>query len=139
MKRILTHLAAMVALGAAMTVAAPASAGAQDAVGIQAWWDCPDGYFCAWYLEDGVDSGGNNKPEFMGKSQAPDLQDFKLNDHVWSVWNRTGVTWCAYPDINFADVNGKTAPNPWPIGNWMGNTSQYGMKNYISSVRRGAC
>ncbi|WP_410586996.1 peptidase inhibitor family I36 protein [Amycolatopsis sp. lyj-23] len=22
-------------------------------------------------------------------------------DHVWSVWNRTGVVWCLYADINY--------------------------------------
>jgi hypothetical protein len=129
-------------LGAAMTVGTTASAAPADTgseVGTQAWWDCPDGYFCAWYNVDGIDRGGNNTPEFYGKSVASDLTDFDLNDHVFSVWNRTGVVWCAYPDINHSDVNGSAAPNPWPVGNWRGNTSQYGMQNAISSLRRGAC
>lgn len=143
MKRVLAHLVTMVALGAGVAVAAPASAapaGTQDGFGVQAWWDCPPDRFCAWYLTDGNDSGGNNTPEFVGQTGAPDLTKFNLNDHVWSVKNRTGDLWCAYPDINYSDVNGPNAkPNPWPISQWQGNTSQYGMQNVISSVRKGAC
>lgn len=142
MKRIVSITAAALSLGAIMATASPVSADPASTLhpaGVTAWWDCPDGYFCAWYKADGVDSGGNNKPEFMGTSRAPDLTAFGLNDHVWSVWNRTGVTWCAYPDINFSDVNGSAAPNPWPIGDWRGNTSQYHEQGVISSVRRGSC
>ncbi len=138
MKRILALVSTVLALGAVMTVASPASAVPADAgrsVGAEFWWDCPDGYFCAWYLEN-----GEGEPRFVGQVRAPDLREFRLNDHVWSVWNRTGVVWCAYPDINFSDVNGSNrAPDPWPIGNWQGNTSRYGQQHVISSVRRGAC
>lgn len=143
MKRVLALVVTMMALSTGLTVASSASAAPADQegpIGVTAWWDCPEGYFCAWRKTNGDDSDGNNKPEFMGKVGAPDLNEFKLNDHVWSVWNRTGVVWCAYPDNNYSDVNGKDkAPNPWPIGNWRGNTSEYSMQNYISSFRRGAC
>ena len=137
MKRILTLMITMLTLGAALIAANPASAApasAEQIVTVDAWWDCPEGRFCAWY-----DTDGNGEPRYVGTERAPDLRDFRLNDHVWSVWNRTGVVWCAFPDINSTDVNGSAAPNPWPIGNWRGNTSQYGMQNVISSLRRGAC
>lgn len=137
MRRIFAIMVTVLAFGAAMVVGVPASATPADGgtgVSTQAWWDCPDNYFCAWYSTNG------NDRMFYGQSGAPDLNDFELNDHVWSVWNRTGVVWCAYPDINYSDVNGSSAaPNPWPVGNWQGNTSQYGMQGAISSLRRGAC
>lgn len=122
------------------TTASATPADAKSGVGAEAWWDCPDGYFCAWYYENGVDRGGDGKPDFYGRSGAPDLRDFGLNDHVWSVWNRSGELWCTYPDVNYADVNGRTSPNPWPVSNnWRGNTREYNMQNVISSLRRGAC
>ena len=137
MKRIIAIVITMLALCAGMAVVSPVSAapaGTERSVGAEYWWDCPDGYFCAWYLEN-----GEGEPRFVGQVRAPDLREFRLNDHVWSVWNRTGVTWCAYPDINFSDINGSAAPNPWPVGNWQGNTSQYNRQNVISSLRRGVC
>ena len=137
MKRIRTIMATVLALGAAVAAAGPASA---DPAGTNAWWDCPVGYFCAWYNADGVDIGGNEKPEFYGKAGAPDLRKFDLNDHVYSVYNRTGQTWCAYPDNNSTDVNGPGKfPDPWPIGNWQGNTSRYNMQGVISSLEAGPC
>jgi peptidase inhibitor family I36 len=137
-KRIFSIVATVLAFGAAMSTASPASAvpagtgggvGTEGSVGTQAWWDCPDGYFCAWRETDG------NGAMARFQTRAPDLREFNLNDHVWSVWNRTGVVWCAYPDINFASISG----TPWPVGNWRGNTSAYGRSAVISSVRRGAC
>ncbi|MGW4064075.1 peptidase inhibitor family I36 protein [Amycolatopsis sp. NPDC004747] len=110
------------------TLAVVAPAGSAQA-STDAWWDCPDGWFCAWYSTDG------NGAMARFQSGAPDLREFNLNDHVWSVWNRTGVVWCTFADINYASVSG----SPWPVGNWRGNTSQYNRQNTISSLRRGAC
>ncbi|MEU7524393.1 peptidase inhibitor family I36 protein [Saccharothrix sp. NPDC042600] len=138
MKRLFSTVAAMLML-AVMTVGTASATPANTGPGAEAWWDCPDGYFCAWYYEDGADRGSDGKPDFYGRVGAPDLREFGLNDHVWSVWNRTGEVWCTYPDINYADLNGGTSPNPWAVGNWRGNTRQYNMQNVISSLRRGSC
>ncbi|MEV0680261.1 peptidase inhibitor family I36 protein [Actinosynnema sp. NPDC050436] len=137
MKRIAVIILSVLALGGVTAGTSPASATTatmaestgQD-VGTQAWWDCPDEWFCIWY-----DTDGNGKMARFQKG-APDLRKFEpLHDHVWSAWNRTGETWCVFRDINYARVSGQ----PWPVGNWRGNTSQYGMQNVISSLRRGGC
>ncbi|MBN6040008.1 peptidase inhibitor family I36 protein [Amycolatopsis sp. 195334CR] len=122
-----------VALGlvalAAVAPATAASAGPRHTetdVSITAYSDCPSGWFCVW--------SGTGGQGTMARFQigTPDLGDFGLDNRVSSLWNRTGALWCTYLNTNYSG-------DPWSVGNWQGNTSQYGRDNNISSLRRGAC
>ncbi|WP_084434706.1 peptidase inhibitor family I36 protein [Kibdelosporangium aridum] len=94
--------------------------------------DCPVGRFCVWDHLNGygsikiIDPGGDADL----RSPAPDW-----NDRIRSLWNRTGNVWCTFRDINYASLSG----DPWPVGNWRGNTAQYNMDMKISSLRPGRC
>ncbi|MFD6073061.1 peptidase inhibitor family I36 protein [Amycolatopsis lurida] len=111
----------------APATAAQAAPASQDGgVSITAYADCPSGWFCVW-----EHAGGQGRMARF-QSGAPNLGAFNLNDQVSSAWNRTGVVWCTYIDINY--TGGK-----WPVGNWQGNTGDYSRNDNISSLRRGAC
>lgn len=118
-------LAALVMITPA-TAAEAAPAGGDGTASVQAYSDCPVGWFCAWENADGQGR--------MARFQigSDDLRDFNLNDQISSVWNRTGVGWCTWLNIN-------RDGGPWPVGNWRGNTSQYHRNDNISSLHTGAC
>ncbi|WP_167406312.1 peptidase inhibitor family I36 protein [Amycolatopsis thailandensis] len=126
-------LAALVAAGGTSTVQAAPATG-NGGASITNYDDCPVGAFCGW---DYLNGNGSIKiwtgPDSDLRSPAP-----SWNDRIRSVWNRTGAVWCTFPDINYADVT-TGPPNPWPVGNWRGNTALYNMDMNISSLRPGRC
>ncbi|SMD27098.1 Peptidase inhibitor family I36 [Kibdelosporangium aridum] len=85
-------------------------------------WDHLNGYGSIKIIDPGGDADL--------RSPAPDW-----NDRIRSLWNRTGNVWCTFRDINYASLSG----DPWPVGNWRGNTAQYNMDMKISSLRPGRC
>jgi hypothetical protein len=122
------NLSTVLGVTAALTVAAASSAQAAPAGAdsVTSYSDCPTGWFCVW------DGPGGTGAFARFQTGAADLRAFDLNDKISSLWNRTGVVWCTYTDINYG---GST----WPVGNWQGNTAQYSRDNTISSLHRGGC
>lgn len=118
-------MAALVTTASATTAQAGPASG-DGGVSITAYADCPAGWFCVWEHANGQ----GRMARFQ--SGSADLRDFNLNDQVSSAWNRTGVNWCTYLDINYRGAT-------WEVGNWQGNTSQYNRNDNISSLRRGEC
>lgn len=90
-------------------------------VAITAYQDCPVGWFCVFREKGGL---GDMARFQLG---SDDLRDFRLNDDISSVWNRTGGKFCTWLNINRDGAS-------WPVGNWRGDTSQYNRDNNISSV-----
>lgn len=84
--------------------AAHASADVGGRASITAFGDCPAGWFCVW-----MGSGGTGT---MGRFRisVPDLGSMRVS----SLWNRTGVVWCAYPETDYRG-------NPVVVGDWRGN------------------
>ncbi|WP_113692919.1 peptidase inhibitor family I36 protein [Amycolatopsis albispora] len=120
-------LAALVAAAPAATAhAAPSSDGT---VSVAAYSDCPAGFFCMW---DGRDGTGNMLGYDIGSGGESNLHNVAhprgdWGDKTRSVWNRTGTVWCTYIDIKFER-------GLWKVGNWRGNTWQYGRELNISSL-----
>ncbi|MEV8408927.1 peptidase inhibitor family I36 protein [Streptomyces niveus] len=126
-----TGLSAALGLAAlAVMASAPgaqaSAAGPETGATITAYQDCPVGWFCAW-----EDRGGWGD---MARFQlgSDDLRDFRLNDKISSVWNRTGNTFCTWLNINRDGAS-------WAVGNWRGDTVQYNREDNISSLWVGSC
>lgn len=119
-----------VALGlAALGAITPASAtqttsfGDKDQVSITAFSDCPDGWFCVW-----EHAGGQGR---MARFQIGSGDLGAMDNQISSLWNRTGVTWCAYDEPNFAGPVLR-------IGNTqLRDLRTIGWDNRISALRRG--
>ncbi|MGV9879549.1 peptidase inhibitor family I36 protein [Streptomyces sp. NPDC003006] len=130
LRRSLFTLTATAGLAMSAALTAPAavadSAAIETDVSINAYADCPVGWFCVWEHADGQ----GRMARFQ--SGTPHLGNYNLNDQVSSAWNRTGRTFCTYVDINYSGAT-------WPVGNWQGNTSQYNRNDNISSLRAGSC
>lgn len=109
--------AAGLAMSAALTAPAAAAAPAAETP----WRNCEVGEFCVYEHDNGYGGAA------YFRSGTNNLGDYRLNDKVSSVWNRTGRTVCTYLDTN---KQGST----WPVGNWKGNTSQYNRNDNISSL-----
>ncbi|MFF2185325.1 peptidase inhibitor family I36 protein [Streptomyces sp. NPDC058155] len=130
MRRFTGFCAALTLAAAALMASGPgaqaSASGPATGRTITAYQDCPVGWFCAW-----EDRGGwGDMARFQMGSD--DLRDFRLNDKISSVWNRTGNTFCTWLNIN---RDGAT----WAVGNWRGDTVQYNREDNISSVWVGAC
>lgn len=118
-------------LAAAIAVTAPTTAQATD-TSISSYDQCPEYYFCIWeYGNANRGAVGGHWARFYYGSEnlANPVDGFVFNDKVRSVWNRTGDRWCLYVDKEWGGPN-------WPVGNWKGNSSQYGHANDISSLKR---
>lgn len=98
----------------------------ETGVSITSYSDCPAGWFCAYEDPNGL---GRMARFQLG---SDDLRDFNLNDQISSVWNRRGLNFCTW--LNIQEDGG-----PWEVGNWQGNTSQYNRDNNISSLWVGGC
>ncbi|MCP3759625.1 peptidase inhibitor family I36 protein [Streptomyces sp. TBY4] len=113
--------AAGLVMSAALTAPAAATPAAETP-----WRNCEVGEFCVYEHDNGYGGAA------YFRSGTNNLGDYRLNDKVSSVWNRTGKTVCTYVDTN---KQGST----WPVGNWKGNTSQYNRNDNISSLWVTAC
>ncbi|MBE1577756.1 peptidase inhibitor family I36 protein [Amycolatopsis roodepoortensis] len=51
---------------------------------------CPAGSFCAW------DGRGGTGRILVTEVSIPDLGAVGMDNQISSIWNRTGVVWCAY-------------------------------------------
>jgi hypothetical protein len=126
-------ICAAVGIAAVGAVAAmPAAQGAptttETSLSTTGYADCPVGWFCVW-----EHANGEGKMARFQTGSA-DLRDFGMNDKISSAWNRlgNGKNFCTWLDINY---KGGT----WEVGNWQGNTSQYGRNDNISSLKAGKC
>ncbi|MBB5850273.1 peptidase inhibitor family I36 protein [Amycolatopsis umgeniensis] len=84
---------------------------------------CSAGWFCAW---DGPDGTGR---EIRTQVSIPDLNTVGMDNQISSLWNRTGVGWCAYLEPHYRGPALR-------IGDWMGSLPP-SADNAISSLRRG--
>ncbi|GEM_PF-1530372 len=113
--------AAAALLGPTTPVAASAESAHVTSAQARAAYSCPPGYFCIYWGRNGTG------PRLALKQGVRDLKHVaggKLDNHVLSVWNRSGRNWCLYEH-----------GNRWPKGdhqlyprNFQGSTREFGWK-----------
>jgi hypothetical protein len=94
-RRLALGLAALVGSAAMLAVTAPAQAA--PAPGDPATWPCDPSEFCIYHDGQG---GGAHYSLSDGASNLGVLAG-GLNDHVWSVKNISGDSWCLYSDADY--------------------------------------
>ena len=93
--RLALGLAALV--GGTAMFAVPASAQAAAPASDPATWPCDPSEFCIYHDGQG---GGAHYSLSDGASNLGQLAG-GLNDHVWSVKNISGSSWCLYSDADY--------------------------------------
>ncbi|AUI58423.1 peptidase inhibitor family I36 protein [Amycolatopsis sp. BJA-103] len=111
-------LSAAVAI-AALVASQPAATAHADTVSAGAYDDCPAGWFCAW---DGPNGTGR---VLMTQVSIPDLSTVGMDNQISSLWDRTGVMWCAYDEPYSRGITLRAG------NNWRG--SLFGRSDNMSS------
>ncbi|RSN60670.1 hypothetical protein DMH01_15385 [Amycolatopsis sp. WAC 04182] len=118
-RNILSVAVAITPLGAVP----PAATAHPATVSVGSYANCPAGRLCAW------DGPGETGKELRTQVSIPDLGAVGMDNQISSLWNRTGVEWCAYLEPHYVGAASR-------IGNWRGSLTG-SSNNAISSLRRG--
>ncbi|MFO7251992.1 MAG: peptidase inhibitor family I36 protein [Actinomycetes bacterium] len=113
--------AATTLLGPTTPVAASAESAHAKPAQARAAYACSPGHFCIYWGRNGT---GPRLELRRGVRDLKHVAGGRLNDHVLSVWNRSGRNWCLYEH-----------GNRWPKGqhqlyprSFRGNTGAFGYK-----------
>ncbi|MGV9879550.1 peptidase inhibitor family I36 protein [Streptomyces sp. NPDC003006] len=129
LRRSLFTLTATAGLAMSAALTAPAavadSAAIETDVSINAYADCPVGWFCVWDQPGGGGEGWARMARFQ--TGVPDLRVVNMDNQISSLWNRTGRVWCVYTGPGYTG-------SAWQVGNWQGDAPP-GLNDDISSLR----
>ncbi|MEU7002379.1 peptidase inhibitor family I36 protein [Nonomuraea sp. NPDC046570] len=112
--------AALLAAAAAMAFTAPAAHTQARA------WACDPWAFCGYYFNGGEGAHLSLK---RGASDLLEVAQGRLSDHVWSVKNISGRTWCLYSRPQYQDEITKI------LDGYIGDLDQWVKDRGVRSLR----